>query len=241
MAMLQFQDADHVEQISARANFQRSLDEFQFNAPVGSFKVDFVIKQLNAKRDTTVDVTEMRKGLWRTAYLSALEAHHTKHEHPAWVREATKYMENLRAARAALAAASKADVGHMCRTLHFIPDDPSDLAGHLQYQNLKREFEQLNTDMQRAHMRLTEYLDRNVLPEYKPPANAADHFMREFIDLSAVAVWTEKFGALRKKDSADFVRVIATVLIDFDYPLTAEQQKTDDWLHRRVARQRFKK
>jgi hypothetical protein len=241
MAMLQFHNADPVEQISAIAQFLSALDAFRFKAPVGSFKVDFIIKQLNAKRETIVDVIEMRKGLWRAAYLSALGAHHTKHEHPTWVREATKYVENLRAARSALAAASMADISHICGTLHFIPDDPSDLASHLQYQNLQREFEQLNADMQRAHLRLTEYLDRNMLPEYKPSSNAADHFMREFIDLSAAAVWTAKFGPLRKRDSADFVRVIATVLTDFRYPLTAEQQKDDDWLRRRVARQLFKK
>jgi hypothetical protein len=242
MAMLEVRNSDNqAEQVKARATFQTTLDEFQFKAPVGSFKIDIIIKQLNAKRGTTVDVVEMRKGLWRAAYLSAMDAHHTKHEHPAWVREATNYIENLRSARAALAAASMADIGHMCRTLRFIPNDPSDLASHLQYQNVKREFEQLNADMQRAHLRLSEYLDRNVLPEYKPPANAADHFMRSFLALAAAAVWAEKFGPLRKRDSVDFVRVIATVLVDFGYALTAEQQKNDDWLRRRVARDLFKK
>jgi hypothetical protein len=221
--------------------FKETLETFAYNSPVGSYKVDTFIERVKVRRAPELNIFRMRKGIWRSAFLSSLNEDNSKGQ-PAWIREARDFLNNLTLAKNSLVNAWNADVDHISRTLLFIPDNPEDLSQHRTYQTIEREFVNLNADLRTAHERLTNYLERNVLPpNRKRPTNAADHFMRGFIELSAI-VWAEEFRSpLRKEDQADFVGILGTALDDFKYPLSDKQRRDDDWLRDRVRKQLFGK
>ena len=205
-------------------------DRRKYDAPAGASELDTEVERINSHRKSKADPLRTRQGLWR----AALHASLTQEDlgpRPTRISEAKKYLKNLHAIRRHMIAASHADTDLIFRALVYVRDDPNDLSQLLTRQAVERDFLQLNADLRRAHDQLSKYLNRNVLPTRNIPAsirssNAADHFMRTFIDMAS-AVWRDEFGDMRyRNDPTNFSTLIATALQEFGYP---KQQSAHEW------------
>jgi hypothetical protein len=218
--------------------FRCALEQFKHNAPVGSHVVDRIIEGIARRRGKSINTVELRRDLWIAALQSMLQQTH-REVLPDCREEAEAYLSHLRDAAKMMRKASHADEERVCKALMFIPDDPKDLSQLLTRQMVEREFTRLNHRLAQAHKDIEEYLDRNVIAQRpQNTSNAADHFIRGFIEHSCGA-WRQAFGEkLVSEDQADFVRLLASALSDFGHPV-AKQSANDDWLAGRVRKQLF--
>jgi hypothetical protein len=220
-------------------HFTKTLEEFPFDAPPGACGVDRYIETLARFRrsTTTIDVVRLRKGLWRAAYLAYLNET-DRQLLPGWRDEAEKFLDHLRSITASMRGASHIDSDPIFRSLVFIPDDPKDLSQRLPRQMVEQEFYVLNAFLGIAHDRITQYLERNVLPRKEKGSNAADRFMRSFIDSSGV-VWEMEIGKLVSRDQKAFSCLLFDALTSFGYPNSPGW--TEEKLRERVRKQLFPK
>jgi hypothetical protein len=214
--------------------FKERLEQFRYDAPAGEFKVDRYIESLARGRHASIDTINLRKGLWRAAFLSSLDDT-DRQAQPEWRKLAHQYLEHLRAAAASMRAASQSDHEQLFKAMVFVPGDSGDLSQYLSRQKIQQEFLNLNHVLTTAHDSIERYLTRNVIAPRPSGSNASDHFMRSFIELSRM-IWEKEVGKLARRDQKPFAGLLLTVLEDFGFP---QPPRWDAKFRERVRKQLF--
>lgn len=212
------------------------IGSFDNEAPFYSYKVDALIQRILSKRRLIRDPLKVRKSLWMSAYVSALNDRGVR----LLQSDAKFFLARLSAALTAIGSIPRSDPNDLTLALELNADRAKELSRLDRALKEHHDILELVQVVDRTSDVISAFLKDYVARTPERGSNREDTFIRGFIE-SCADSWKQNFGAdLTKKDRSEFVGLLATALDDFRYPKTDEQKKSDSWLYNRVSKQLFR-